>query len=458
MQLSISFRVQYALAFLVLGLFAPHATAARFSAVLEGQSKNDTNWISNNLQGWQDCDSIPMRVYVTGGPASSQSIQVYFDHFSGTVPGVQDLMGFSPSSNVSIITVPTLAAPANSGTWFYTFTINLLDRSPGFVEFRGLLASGAHLNPGSSLHLGGTPSLSTLQIFKPAPGSALPDLAVVKDGPSQTRPGAIITYMVNYTNKALCASDATNAQLSDMLPASVSYVANSASGNATQLGSSLVWDLGTLGTGARGSVSYQVKVNTNLAYGFSFTNGAHILSAVGDANPADNVSRVITTVLFNRAPIANNDSYSVNEDGMLTVGAPGVLSNDIDPDGDRLTAQVMSLPAHGSLSFSTNGAFVYTPLPAYNGTDSFTYRASDGQSQSGVVTVSLAVQAVNDPPSFTKGPSQLVNEDAGPQTVTNWATHITAGPPDEASQVLAFLVTNDTNALCQVALSPSTAA
>src|SRR6185369_8612470 len=53
---------------------------------------------------------------------------------------------------------------------------------------------------------------------------------------------------------------------------------------------------------------------------------------------------------------------------------------------------------------------------------------------------------VNDAPSFTKGADQTVNEDAGAQTVNNWATAISAGPADESGQTLTFQVTNNTNA------------
>ena len=56
----------------------------------------------------------------------------------------------------------------------------------------------------------------------------------------------------------------------------------------------------------------------------------------------------------------------------------------------------------------------------------------------------------NDPPSFTPGPDQIVNENVGLQTVANWAANISAGPPDEWTQVLAFLVTNDNHALFSV--------
>src|SRR5207302_5265280 len=60
-------------------------------------------------------------------------------------------------------------------------------------------------------------------------------------------------------------------------------------------------------------------------------------------------------------------------------------------------------------------------------------------------TFMLTVNPVNDAPSFTKGPDQTVNEDAGAQTIA-WATNISAGPPDESGQTLTFQVTNNTNA------------
>ena len=52
---------------------------------------------------------------------------------------------------------------------------------------------------------------------------------------------------------------------------------------------------------------------------------------------------------------------------------------------------------------------------------------------------------VNDAPSFIKGADQTVNEDAGAQSVTGWATAISAGPANESSQTVSFQVTGNTN-------------
>ena len=119
-----------------------------------------------------------------------------------------------------------------------------------------------------------------------------------------------------------------------------------------------------------------------------------------DATGATSLSATVTINITqtNRVPVAVADAYATHEDTPLTVATPGVLANDSDADGDALTAIAVGQPAHGSLNLSANGGFVYTPAANYNGADSFTYRASDGASQSATVTVNITVNAVNDAP------------------------------------------------------------
>src|SRR5204863_4959098 len=114
------------------------------------------------------------------------------------------------------------------------------------------------------------------------------------------------------------------------------------------------------------------------------------------------VDDVVVTALgylpVNQQPVANNDSYSVSAGATLTVNASGVLANDTDADGDNLTASLAGGVSHGSLSFNANGSFSYTPTSGYLGPDSFTYRASDGITNSAAATVSLSVQSANHAP------------------------------------------------------------
>ncbi len=96
------------------------------------------------------------------------------------------------------------------------------------------------------------------------------------------------------------------------------------------------------------------------------------------------------------AVVASNDLYFVNEDAVLNVAAPGVLTNDHGPGA--LTAELDGAPARGTLTLLSSGSFTYRPATNFSGTDSFTYRARVGAQRSIPASVLLAVQPVNDPP------------------------------------------------------------
>ena len=95
----------------------------------------------------------------------------------------------------------------------------------------------------------------------------------------------------------------------------------------------------------------------------------------------------------NEAPVAVDDGpYVVGNGGALSKAAPGVLANDTDGDGGALTAQKLSNPAHGSVTLSATGAFVYTHNGDSATSDSFTYRAIDGPgATSNTATVHLTI-------------------------------------------------------------------
>ena len=90
------------------------------------------------------------------------------------------------------------------------------------------------------------------------------------------------------------------------------------------------------------------------------------------------------------APTA--DSYSVVAGTTLTVPAPGVRANDSTVGfAGSLTAQVVTQPGQGTLNLNGNGGFTYTPNTGFAGTDTFTYRLSDGTYQSPPATVTVTV-------------------------------------------------------------------
>lgn len=118
----------------------------------------------------------------------------------------------------------------------------------------------------------------------------------------------------------------------------------------------------------------------------------------------------------NLAPVANNDTYTLDEDSSLDVLAPGVLTNDTDAEGDQLYATRLSFTQHGMLTFRDNGSFLYVPQANYHGTDSFTYGVYDGDRFSGIATVSLVIQPKNDVPT-ANGDFAAVAQDSHINTI-----------------------------------------
>lgn len=112
----------------------------------------------------------------------------------------------------------------------------------------------------------------------------------------------------------------------------------------------------------------------------------------------------------NDAPLAANDAYGATSNGRLSVIAPGVLRNDRDPDGDRMTALLVTHPSNGTVALQSSGAFVYTPARDFSGTDTFTYYAADASSKSAPATVTISVAPGKPsagllavPPTISKG-------------------------------------------------------
>ncbi len=120
----------------------------------------------------------------------------------------------------------------------------------------------------------------------------------------------------------------------------------------------------------------------------------------------------------NASPVANPDSYSVDEGTTLTVAGPGVLGNDTDADADPLTAALGAGPGHGTFTLNTDGSFSYTPNAGYTGTDTFTYTASDGQAVSSATTVTLTVTAASTGEPNTVVGTVTVGEDPVAVSVT----------------------------------------
>src|SRR5262249_54707437 len=71
--------------------------------------------------------------------------------------------------------------------------------------------------------------------------------------------------------------------------------------------------------------------------------------------------------------------------------------------GQSLKFSIVGLPQHGTLTNPTSNSVTYVPNNGFSGTDSFTYKATDGQGVSSkIAKVSITVNAPSPPTAYTK--------------------------------------------------------
>jgi VCBS repeat-containing protein len=100
----------------------------------------------------------------------------------------------------------------------------------------------------------------------------------------------------------------------------------------------------------------------------------------------------ITVTGTNDPPVAYNDNIIVPLNGTATTldnGQNNIIANDSDPDGDVLTATLVSSPSFGTLTLNPGGTFSYTQNGTLNSGDSFTYSVTDGTLTSAAATVNI---------------------------------------------------------------------
>ena len=180
----------------------------------------------------------------------------------------------------------------------------------------------------------------------------------------------------------------------------------------TDAGDTIVYSILPSGLGGDGTFftidpdNGEIKIaNTD---GIDFESGKityTIYVAASDGGLNDTAPVFITINDANDAPVAVDDgTYNANEGFDLDVNviANGVLANDTDQDPadvGNLTAVLDTQPPNGTVILNSDGTFTYSPNPQYNGPDSFTYHANDGDDDSNIATVTINVDGNNDDPT-----------------------------------------------------------
>jgi VCBS repeat-containing protein len=123
----------------------------------------------------------------------------------------------------------------------------------------------------------------------------------------------------------------------------------------------------------------------------------------------------------NQPPVAEDDTYSTNEDAPLSIDAPGLLANDTDADVDdvlQVTA-VDTSQTVGQVVFSADGSFEYDPDGQFNqlgigetATDSFQYTVSDQQGGTDTASVTITLVGADNQSPIAADDGYTTNENA----------------------------------------------
>ncbi len=219
-----------------------------------------------------------------------------------------------------------------------------------------------------------------------------------------------------------------------------------------------------------GTLTYQAAANANGTATFSVVLQDNGSGTPPNVNTSAAQSFTITVNPINDAPsftLPSSTTASDEDAGLVTVNsfATNISAGPPNESGQALTFILTPSGTTGGLTFSqapsisAAGVLTYQATANANGTATFSVVLQDNGSgtspnvnTSAAQTFTITVNAVNDAPSFAKGPDQFIPEGASPNaiTVSNWATQISAGPANESSQTVDFQVSNDNNGLFTV--------
>jgi len=333
---------------------------------------------------------LPGSGFVDVNPSTGAFIYTPFAEFAGTdrfTFRVHDDRGYSNVAEVLITVTATNDPPLAPGAAFATD-----EESPLSGQ---LPASDAEKSPLAYTVVNG-PTSGTLTVnpstgnfvYTPKTNFVGSDVFTYKvnDGNSDSNI-ARVTITVNNVNDAPVAND-DSATTNEDSAAAIFVIANDTDIEKSSL------TIVSFAQGANGRVErgvgapflwYTPDLNFNGTDTFTYT--------IRDSSGATATATVsVTVTAVNDRPYAGSMLIATDEDQAVSGQAAG---SDVE---SVVTFVLEAGPAHGDLSFNTDGTFTYTPGPNYVGTDRFTFRTNDGVLSSDLATVTISVGTVNDVP------------------------------------------------------------
>ena len=378
------------------------------------------------------------------------------DDFSVTLSPVNDAPSFTPGANITV----DEDSPAQSVTsWATTLSAGPANESQQTLSFSVTTNNAGLFN--------GQPSISSIGTltFTPAPnaaGVAIVTASIMDSGGTQNG-GVNTSSPVNFTITITPVNDPPQVQPEtylleegNLLPAIAGGTPPGVLDNDTDLDGDVLtailvtepqfaqnWSFNS-----NGSFVYLHDDSENLEDTFTYqvTDGT-VSSEV--------VTATIQIIPSNDPPLAGTiDDIRVNEDAPdFAIPLFDAFEDPDDADSD-LTYSVTNVSNPGlfdnlgteSINPQT-GVLTLDFLTNQNGTSSVTVQAADPVGETAQITFDVDINSVNDAPTMDIQGAVDLEEDPGPQVLTNWATNIISGPENESNQVVTATITNNNPAL-----------
>ncbi|MFA1568566.1 tandem-95 repeat protein [Vibrio tasmaniensis 1F-187] len=193
---------------------------------------------------------------------------------------------------------------------------------------------------------------------------------------------------------------------------------------------------GVLSDNGDGTYSFAPNENFNgdVQFSFDVSDGTDSTSAVID----------VSVTPENDPPVAGSTSYTVQEDGQITISDEQLLANSSDVEGDVSLSGVSYSGDDGSFVDNGNGTYTFTPNENFDGDISLDVVVVDEDGATATTNAGIDVIAVNDGPE-TSGIQAEVDED---NSITITQEQLLANATDiEGDELTASnLQTNDPDA------------
>lgn len=348
----------------------------------------------------------------TGAVGSSVTFTVSID----SAPNGVSAIGFDIVYDSAILSYDRFENGELADTGFSFFDVNTVSA--------GTLIFGAISGGGDAIAQGESGTLIELMFHVVGDGSCDVAISDPKDSVATwtTENGRFATETASVNTRPV--SHDRDVTVDENTPAAITLDASDADGDALTYQLVLDPSHGTL-TGTAPDLTYMPDLDFAGSDMFTFR--------ANDGQEDSRVATVNITVEPAEAP-ANTPPQALDISAETDTNTPvSVTLAASDADGDPLSYEVVDGPAHGTLAGAAPD-LVYTPAPGYAGVDVFTFKAGDGEDESGAATVTITVDPGETIPENT--PPVASGQNAA--TIEDSPVSITLAASDADVDMLTF--------------------